>query len=150
MDKIEFLESYERAKYAEKRTRERIKEYRERERIASAIRYTAMPKAGDLRDMSDYICSVESLCEELEQCMHISDHIKEAICHSLDSLEEQDEWDVLFLKFIKGMRMGKIAEYLYLSRRATYYIYERAIENLVISDIDVKMVEAALAYKRVA
>lgn len=145
MEKMDFLESYSTAKRAERRIKERIIEYKERQRTASAIKYTAMPKAHGAADLSDYICNVEDLLSELAKKMHESDHVKEAICHSLDSLDNQEEWDVLFLKHIKEMRMSKIASILHMDRSTAYRLYVRAVDHLVVSDVDVDLIECALS-----
>ena len=156
MSKEDFLQSYNDALRRERRLGEKVVELRERQRSAGAIRYTprvvtarptgtGMPHGTDISDLSDYIVKLEEQIAALIDAKSRTDAVSEAMCEVFERLPRQDEYDVLYYRYVRGWKPQKIADKLFMARRTVYRVEEAAIEHLDITDYDAKKIEKLLA-----
>ena len=145
MSKNDFLQSYNDALRRERRLGEKVVELRERQRSAGAIRYTGMPHGTDISDLSDYIVKLEEQISALIDAKSRTDAVSEAMCEVFERLPRQDEYDVLYYRYVRGWKPQKIADKLFMARRTVYRSEEAAIEHLDITDYDAKKIEKLLA-----
>lgn len=92
-----------------------------------------MPHGSGQGDLSAYAAELR---EKEETLYHEGvDQVKtyNDISHRIKKLEDEDERDVLFYRYIKGMEWWEIARAMDYSERWVYELHGRALKNLHIS-----------------
>lgn len=126
----EYLGRYRIAQREVGDTEQRITQLRLQYQAPSAIEYSDMPKAPSVEhDLSDYMQQYEELYETLlakySTCLGImSDFILR-----VDSMEKQDERELLRYRYIDGLTWQEIADRLGTVERNVYFIHGRALRN---------------------
>lgn len=95
-----------------------------------SVHNNGMPHVLNQRDLSDYAAKLtekeESLC--LEGVEQIKAH--KDIDHRINQLENEDERDVLFYRYIKDKRWWEIAELMGYSERQVHRLHGNALAHL--------------------
>lgn len=118
------------------RLTEEIAELRELKMSASSGANDGMPRGSDQSDLSGYAAQIDSMIRKLknergERIMMFQD-----ITRRIKTLENKNEDDVLFYRYIKGMTFWEIAEKMMFSERQIHRIHSKALEHLRIPDED--------------
>lgn len=130
--KKNYLRGYRRHGKKIKRIDAEIEEIRGMKMYPS-IKNDGMPHGSGQSDLSEYAAELQEKEDELyregvEQVKTYND-----ISHRIKQLENEDERDVLFYRYIKGMEWWEIARTMDYSERWIYELHGRALENLKIS-----------------
>lgn len=118
------------------RLTEEIAELRELKMSASSGANDGMPRGSDKSDLSDYMVQIDSMIQELENERGERIMMFFDIRRRIKTLENKDEDDVLFYKYIKGMVFWEIAEKMMFSERHIRRIHSNALEHLRIPEED--------------
>ena len=96
----------------------------------SAIVYDGMPKGCGGTDLSGYIARLDELERQLmeERTREICTY--QDIVRRIKLLRSENELDVLFYRYIRGLDWWEIAERMELSRRQILRIHAEALEHL--------------------
>ncbi|MGN1165088.1 MAG: DUF1492 domain-containing protein [Lachnospiraceae bacterium] len=102
-------------------------------KLYPSLNNDGMPHGSGQSDLSGYAAELQEKEDELyqegiEQVKTYND-----ISHRIKLLENEDERDVLFYRYIKGMEWWEIARTMDYSERWIYELHGRALENLKIS-----------------
>lgn len=95
-----------------------------------SINNDGMPRGTTQNDLSNYAAEIAEKEEELynegvDQVRQYKD-----ISAKINSIENQDERDVLFYRYIKGMTFWEIAQEMDYSESGIYKLHGRALENI--------------------
>lgn len=112
------------------RLTEEIAELRELKMSASAGANDGMPRGSCQNDLSGYVAQIDAMIRSLksergERIMMFND-----ITRRIKTLENKNEDDVLFYRYIKGMAFWEIAEKMMFSERQIHRIHSKALEHL--------------------
>lgn len=118
------------------RLTEEIAELRELKMSASSGANDGMPRGSDKSDLSDYMAQIDSMIQELENERGERIMMFFDIRRRIKKLENKNEDDVLFYKYIKGKAFWEIAEKMMYSERQIRRIHSRALEHLRIPEED--------------
>lgn len=131
-EKKKFLWSYRDSVRRAERIDSEIEEIRAIKMSASSGRSGSSCK-GRKNDLSGYAARLDSLEIKLEKekCDRIYSY--EAVEKAIDSLENAQERDVLFYRYIKGMSWWEIAEKMKYSERQVHRFHGGALANLKMS-----------------
>ena len=130
--KKNYLRGYRRHGRKIKRIEAEIEEIRSMKMYPSSNN-DGMPRGSGGGDMSGYAAELiekedDLYNEGVEQVKKYND-----ISGRINKLENEDERDVLFYRYIKGMEWWEIARDMDYSERWIYELHGRALENLDIS-----------------
>lgn len=92
-----------------------------------------MPHGSSQNDLSSYVAVLQEREEELyrEGVSQVQSY--KDIAFRISRLEDQDERDVLFYRYIKGYDWWKIAQIMDYSERWIYELHGRALKKMEIS-----------------
>ena len=92
-----------------------------------------MPHGSSQNDLSSYAAVLQEREEELyrEGVSQVQSY--KDIAFRISRLEDQDERDVLFYRYIKGYDWWKIAQIMDYSERWIYELHGRALKKMEIS-----------------
>ena len=118
------------------RLTEEIAELRELKMSASAVANDGMPRGSDKSDLSGYVSKIDEMIRSLKnergkRIMKFND-----ITRRIKTLENKNEDDVLFYRYIRGMAFWEIAEKMMFSERHIHRIHGKALEHLRIPEED--------------
>lgn len=130
--KKEYLRGYRRHGKRIKRIDAEIEEIRSMKMYPS-LNNDGMPHGSGSGDLSGYAAELQEKEDELyqegvEQVKTYND-----ISFRIKQLEDEDERDVLFYRYIKGMAWWEIARNMDYSESWIYELHGRALKNLKIS-----------------
>lgn len=96
------------------------------------VRNDGMPRSSDRSDLSDYVVELEVLEDEL-----YNEGIEEVktykdITFRIDELEDEDEREVLYYRYIKDRAWWEIAKTMGYSESWIYELHGRALEKIKI------------------
>ena len=130
-----YLKSYRECVWRVCRIEEEIKELEAALKSVEAIRYSGMPYAsGGFNDMSNDVIRLMSLIDDLKNEKKTLIEAYENIKKVIENLEEKNEEEVLFYRYIKGLHWWEIAEKLHYSERWILKIHGRALAHIQIPD----------------
>ena len=89
-----------------------------------SVNNDGMPHGSGQGDLSSYAAELQEGVEQVKAYKDISWRIQQ--------LENEDERDVLFYRYIKGMNWWEIAESMQFSERQVFRIHGKALANLKI------------------
>ena len=126
----EYLQRYKTAQKEAEDVELRITQLRLRYAAPSAIEYSDMPRAHDSEhDLSDYMEKMDELTsylvEKYKRCMGIEVDIYQR----LDSMDRQEEREVLRYRYIDGMTWEQIAQRTGYVLRHIYRLHGNALQN---------------------
>lgn len=130
--KKQFLRGYRRHVKRIKRIESEINEIRSMKMYPS-VNNDGMPHGSNQGDLSGYAAELQQKESELyeEGMEQVQTYNK--IAHRIQLLESEDERDVLFYRYIKGMSWWEIAQAMDYSERWIYELHGRALKKLKIS-----------------
>lgn len=101
----------------------------------SAIVYDGMPKGGGGTDLSGYIARLDDLERQLmdERAREIRAY--QDIVRRIKLLRSENELDVLFYRYIRGLDWWEIAQKLDFSERQVFRIHSAALEHLICPEL---------------
>lgn len=131
----EYLLRYKAAKREAEDAERRITALRLKYALPGAIQYSDMPKGGGkVRDLSDYAAQLERLIdaqvEKYAKCMGVEADILARI----DSMEDQEEREVLRNRYIDGMKWEAIANGMVYGIRHVHKIHGRALQEFPVPE----------------
>lgn len=129
--KKEYLRGYRSSRRRINRIDDEIIELKELASSVKAIDYSGMPHGnGNQKDLSDELARIDSLVEKLgaekESCIEAYVSIEKQI----QQIKNEDENDVLFYRYIKGLRWWEISEKMDCSERWVHKLHGRALGHL--------------------
>lgn len=130
--KKEYLRGYRQHGRRVKRIEAELEEIRSMKQSPS-MNNDGMPHGSGQKDLSGYVAQLDALEEKLyregvEQVKTYKD-----ISWRISQLQEEDERDVLFYRYIKGMNWWEIAGVMNCSESWIYELHGRALKTLNIS-----------------
>lgn len=98
-----------------------------------SVRNDGMPRGSNQSDLSDYAAQLDILEDELynEGVAEVKTY-KDITC-KIDELEDEDEREVLYYRYIKDKEWWEIAKTMGFSESWIYELHGRALKNLKIS-----------------
>lgn len=98
-----------------------------------SVRNDGMPRGSNQSDLSDYAAQLDMLEDELynEGVAEVKTY-KDITCR-IDELEDEDEREVLYYRYIKDKEWWEIAKTMGFSESWIYELHGRALKNLKIS-----------------
>lgn len=134
--KKEYLWRYQECVRSIRRNTEEIAEIRS---IKMGISATGdgMPRGSKSSDLSGYVAQIDGLERKLNKDRYKRINIFMDVRKAIDKLSSQNEKDVLFYRYIKGMDWWEIAEKMRYSERQIHRFHGKALANLNIPQKDV-------------
>lgn len=129
--KKEYLKSYRKALRREQRILDEIQCLR-LDKMFPSIVQDGMPHGSSQEDLSGYAATLDEMIEDLKKERLEKVKIRKKIERSIRNLEDEDEQEVLRLKYINGWEWEDIAIEIGYGLRNTHYIHSRALKNLSI------------------
>lgn len=126
-----YLKGYERAIREMKRSEERIREIRIN-RICPAVIADGMPHASGGSDLSGYAAMLDDEEQKYRKARYLRIKRCQEISDKIERLENEDEKDVLFYRYIKLMKWEDIAVELGFSWQHVHKIHARGLNNFVV------------------
>lgn len=126
--KKEYLKSYLKHVRRVHRINEEIREICEI-KVGSATNYDGMPHGSGPDDLSRYAADLDSLERELISERYERIKLYQDISYRIKSLRNENEKDVLFYRYIKGLGWWEIAEKMLYSERWVYKIHGKALAH---------------------
>lgn len=130
--KKEYLSSYRGHVRRISRIEEELKEIRAM-KVNPAMNNDGMPHGGGQSDLSDYVSDLDSLERELIKERYHRILSYKTISEQIKKLRSENEKDVLFYRYIKGMSWWEIAEKMEYSERWVLKIHGQALAHLKLS-----------------
>lgn len=101
-------------------------------KISPSLNNDGMPHGSSQSDLSGYAAELDSMVHELidERYCRIKDY--QEIVGRIKKLKSENEKDVLFYRYIRGMDWWEIAEKMKFSERQIFRIHGKALANFQI------------------
>ena len=131
--KKEYLNGYRKAIRRIRRVDEELEELQELAKSVKATGYSGMPHGGGTsKDLSDELARIDSLKRKLEREKEqvVESYISIEKC--IRDVEDEEENDVLFYRYVKGLRWWEIAEKMECTERWVNKLHGRALNRLKI------------------
>ena len=127
-EKKEYLKSYRRAVKREKDILDEIQRLRA-DKMFPAVAYDGMPKGSNQSDLSDYIAILDEQIELLKV-----ERLEKARCYQkierqIKQMENEDEQEVLRLRYITGLKWEEVAVRMSYSWKHIHRIHSSALCN---------------------
>ena len=122
--KKEYLRGYRSSRRRINRIDDEIIELKELAASVKAIDYSGMPHgSGNQKDLSDELARIG---KEKESCIETYISIEK----QMKEVKNEDENDVLFYRYVKGLRFWEIAEIMGYSEQWIHKLHGRALWHL--------------------
>lgn len=92
-----------------------------------------MPRGSSQTDLSDYIAEIDAAIEDLKEERLEKIKIYREIEMRIRCMKDEDEQEVLRMRYIKGMKWEYIAEKMNYSYSGTLKLHGRALLNIEIT-----------------
>lgn len=129
--KKKYLREYRRHGCRVKRIEAELAEIRSM-KTSISVNCDGMPHGNSVSDLSDYAAQLSDLEEKLYREGIEQVQIYKDISWRINQIEDENERDVLFYRYIKGMSWWEIAVTMNCSERWVYELHGRALKNLKI------------------
>ncbi|MCI8533070.1 MAG: hypothetical protein HFI18_11195 [Lachnospiraceae bacterium] len=132
--KKEYLQHYRKHVRRIRRIEEEIEELQAM-KLSISAKNDGMPHGSGQRDLSGYAAKLDQLERNLirERCQRIESH--EEISGQIENLDDENESDVLFYRYIKGMRWWEIAEKMGYTERNICRIHGKALVHFEVPEL---------------
>lgn len=131
--KKEYLRGYRTNRRRINRIDDEVTELRELAASVKATDYSGMPHgSGNQKDLSDELARIDTLEKRLEQEREKCVESYISIENLIKSVKNEDENNVLFYRYIKGLRFWEIAEKMDCSEQWVHKLHGRALGRLKI------------------
>jgi hypothetical protein len=127
-----YLRAYRKHGKRIKRIESEIEEIRNMKMYPSSIN-NGMPHGSNQSDLSSYAVAIQEREDELYQEGVKQVQTYKDIEYRINKLENQDERDVMFYKYIKGFTWWQIAQLMEYSESWIYELHGRALKNIQIN-----------------
>lgn len=127
-----YLRAYRKHGKRIKRIESEIEEIRNMKMYPSSIN-NGMPHGSNQSDLSSYAVALQEREDELYQEGVKQVQTYKDIEYRINKLENQDERDVMFYKYIKGFAWWQIAQLMEYSESWIYELHGRALKNIQIN-----------------
>ena len=127
-----YLRAYRKHGKRIKRIESEIEEIRNMKMHPSSIN-NGMPHGSNQSDLSSYVAALQEREDELYQEGVKQVQTYKDIEYRINKLENQDERDVMFYKYIKGFTWWQIAQLMEYSESWIYELHGRALKNIQIN-----------------
>lgn len=128
--KKEYLRSYRAAVKREERILEDIQELRASKAFPAAISYDGIPKGSNQTDLSDYIAILDRMIENLKAERLEKVRRREEIEKSIKDMQDDNEREVLRLRYIDGKKWEEICIEMGYSWKHIHRIHSSALMNI--------------------
>lgn len=127
--KKEYLRSYLVHVRRIRRLDAEIDELREMKMAVSVKANDGMPHGGEQRDLSNYVAELDEMIQNCidERCWRIKTY--QQIARQIKRLRSENEKDVLFYRYIKGLDWWEIAEQMKYSQRHITRLHGKALAH---------------------
>lgn len=127
-EKKEYLKSYRRAVKREKDILDEIQRLRA-DKMLPSVANDGMPKGSNQSDLSDYIAILDEQIELLK-----AERLEKARCYQkierqIKQMENEDEQEVLRLRYITGLKWEEVAARMSYSWKHIHRIHSSALCN---------------------
>lgn len=129
--KKEFLRRYQKAVRREQDILDEIQRLRA-DKMFPSVCNDGMPRGSSQTDLSDYIAEIDAAIEDLKEERLEKIKIYRGIEMRIRRMKNEDEQEVLRLKYIKGMNLETAAEKMDYSYRTILDIHGKALKNFEI------------------
>lgn len=129
--KKEFLRRYRRAVRREQEILDEIQRLRA-DKMFPNVCNDGMPRGSSQTDLSDYMAEIDAAIEDLKEERLKKIKIYREIEMRIRCMKDEDEQEVLRMRYIKGMKWEGVAEKMKYSYRGVLKIHGRALENFEI------------------
>ena len=129
--KKEFLRRYQKAVRREQDILDEIQRLRA-DKMFPSVCNDGMPRGSSQTDLSDYIAGIDAAIEDLKEERLEKIKIYRGIEMRIRRMKNEDEQEVLRLKYIKGMNLETAAEKMDYSYRTILDIHGKALKNFEI------------------
>ena len=127
-----YLRAYRKHGKRIKRIESEIEEIRNMKMYPSSIN-NGMPHGSNQSDLSSYAVALQEREDKLYQEGVKQVQTYKDIEYRINKLENQDERDVMFYKYIKGFTWWQIAQLMEYSESWIYELHGRALKNIQIN-----------------
>lgn len=129
--KKEFLRRYRKAVRREQEILDEIQRLRA-DKMFPSVCNDGMPRGSSQTDLSDYVAEIDAAIEDLKEERLEKIKIYCGIEMRIRRMKNEDEQEVLRLKYIKGMNLETVAEKMDYSYRTVLDIHGKALKNFEI------------------
>lgn len=129
--KKEFLKRYQKAVRREQDILDEIQRLRA-DKMFPSVCNDGMPRGSSQTDLSDYVAEIDAAIEDLKEERLEKIKIYRGIEMRIRRMKNEDEQEVLRLKYIKGMNLETVAEKMDYSYRTILDIHGKALKNFEI------------------
>lgn len=129
--KKEFLRRYRRAVRREQEILDEIQRLRA-DKMFPSVCNDGMPRGSSQTDLSDYMAEIDTAIEDLKEERLEKIKIYREIEMRIRCMKDEDEQEILRLKYIKGMNLETVAERMDYSYRTILDIHGKALKNFEI------------------
>lgn len=129
--KKEFLKRYQKAVRREQDILDEIQRLRA-DKMFPSVCNDGMPRGSSQTDLSNYAAEIDAAIEELKEERLEKIKIYRGIEMRIRRMKNEDEQEVLRLKYIKGMNLEIVAERMDYSYRTILDIHGKALKNFEI------------------
>lgn len=126
--KKEFLRRYRKAVRREQEILDEIQRLRA-DKMFPSVCNDGMPRGSSQTDLSDYVAEIDAAIEDLKEERLEKIKIYRGIEMRIRRMKNEDEQEVLRLKYIKGMNLETVAEKMDYSYRTVLDIHGKALKN---------------------
>lgn len=127
--KKEYLKSYRKALRRERRILDEIQCLR-LDKMFPSIVQDGMPHGSSQTDLSGYAATLDEMIEDLKKERLEKVKIRKKIEQSIRNLEDEDEQEVLRLRYISGLKWEEVAAEMGYSWKQTHRFHSAALKNL--------------------
>lgn len=124
--KKEYLRSYRKALRREEGILDEIQELRMNKMFPSVVN-DGMPRGSEQSDLSNYIVALDEMIEELKNERLERAKLRQRIERDIRALDNEDEQEVLRLRYIKDLKWEEVALELNYSWAHTHRIHGEAL-----------------------
>ncbi len=130
--KKEFLKRYRKAVRREQDILDEIQRLRA-DKMFPSVCNDGMPRGSSQTDLSDYIAEIDAAIEDLKEERLEKIKIYREIEMRIRCMKDEDEQEVLRMRYIKGMKWEDIAEKINYSYSGTLKLHGRALTDIEIA-----------------
>lgn len=129
--KKEYLKQFQESIRAVRRIEEQIQELEADEMCPQAFCLNGMPAASSYnnKDLSVYVAKKDKLLSDMIRARHERIVLYQDIFNRIEKLPEEDEREVLTLRYIKGMKWEAVACHRHVEWAQVHRIHARALKN---------------------
>lgn len=136
--KKEYLRQFQESIRAVRRIEEQIKELETDEMCPTGLSLNGMPMASSFnnKDLSVYVAKKDKLITDMINARHKRITLYQDIFKRIEDLTDEDEREVLTLRYIKGMKWETVACHRHVEWAQVHRIHARALKSFKLPEDD--------------